>query len=96
MQDDQCTNNYVLSSFFNPHLLQEHAFVRSEYPLILSIEDHCSLPQQRKMASIFQEVFGDMLVTAPLEKNESVRQNGVTLTVNLFTPGRGFSVPAVS
>ena len=26
----------------------------SEYPVILSIEDHCSLPQQRKMAEAFQ------------------------------------------
>ncbi len=54
--------------------IKEHAFVRSEFPLVLSLEDHCSLPQQRKMAQIFQEVFGDMLVTAPLEKNESVRK----------------------
>ena len=50
--------------------IKEHAFVTSEYPLILSIEDHCSLIQQRLMATQFQEVFGDMLVTAPLDKNE--------------------------
>ena len=43
----------------------------SDYPVILSIEDHCLLPQQRKMASIFQEVFGEMLVSAPLDKNET-------------------------
>ena len=52
-------------------LFQEHAFVRSEYPVILSIEDHCSLVQQRKMAAIFQEQFGDALVTAPMDKNET-------------------------
>ena len=37
--------------------IKEHAFVKSEYPVILSIEDHCSLIQQRKMASIFQVGF---------------------------------------
>ncbi|KAG7492782.1 hypothetical protein MATL_G00017850 [Megalops atlanticus] len=39
------------------------AFVNSEMPVILSIENHCSLPQQRKMAEIFKTVFGDKLVT---------------------------------
>ena len=34
--------------------INDHAFVASEYPVILSIEDHCSLPQQRKMAAAFQ------------------------------------------
>jgi len=50
--------------------IKEHAFVTSEYPVILSIEDHCSLPQQRKMAAAFQEIFGEMLVVAPVDKNE--------------------------
>lgn len=52
--------------------IKEHAFVTSDYPVILSIEDHCSLPQQRKMAQTFQEVFGEMLVVAQLEKGEAV------------------------
>lgn len=51
--------------------IKEHAFVTSDYPLILSIEDNCSLPQQRRMASAFQDVFGEMLVVQPYEKNET-------------------------
>ncbi|KAF7668924.1 hypothetical protein LDENG_00276200 [Lucifuga dentata] len=39
------------------------AFVTSDMPVILSIENHCSLPQQRKMAEIFKMVFGERLVT---------------------------------
>lgn len=52
--------------------IKEHAFTTSSYPVILSIEDHCLLPQQRKMAKIFEEVFGSMLLTLPLDKNEQV------------------------
>lgn len=50
--------------------IKEHAFVTSEYPVILSIEQNCSLAQQRKMAYAMQEVFGDMLLTNQVEKNE--------------------------
>ncbi|XP_022122314.2 1-phosphatidylinositol 4,5-bisphosphate phosphodiesterase gamma-1 isoform X1 [Pieris rapae] len=51
--------------------IKEHAFITSDYPLILSIEDNCSLPQQRRMASAFQDVFRDMLIVHPVEKNET-------------------------
>ena len=49
--------------------IKEHAFVKSEYPVILSVENHCSLAQQRYMAMVFKEVFGETLVTQPVEKN---------------------------
>ena len=52
--------------------IRDHGFVTSEYPIILSIEDHCSLSQQRKMAQTFQDVLGDMLVVAPVDKNEAM------------------------
>lgn len=32
------------------------------YPVILSIENHCSLAQQRRMAEIMVQAFGDKLV----------------------------------
>ncbi|XP_056137808.1 1-phosphatidylinositol 4,5-bisphosphate phosphodiesterase gamma-2 [Lampris incognitus] len=48
--------------------INDHAFVSSEYPLILSIEEHCPLEQQRQMARIFRDVFGDKLLTEPVEQ----------------------------
>ncbi|XP_049420319.1 1-phosphatidylinositol 4,5-bisphosphate phosphodiesterase epsilon-1 [Epinephelus fuscoguttatus] len=43
--------------------INRSAFVNSDMPVILSIENHCSLPQQRKMAEIFKTVIGERLVT---------------------------------
>uniref|UniRef100_A0A674BL18 Phosphoinositide phospholipase C n=1 Tax=Salmo trutta TaxID=8032 RepID=A0A674BL18_SALTR len=51
------------------HTIKEHAFVTSEYPVILSIEDHCSVVQQRNMATHFKKVFGDLLLTKPVDLN---------------------------
>ncbi|XP_069019306.1 1-phosphatidylinositol 4,5-bisphosphate phosphodiesterase gamma-2 isoform X1 [Embiotoca jacksoni] len=48
--------------------INEHAFVTSEFPVILSIEEHCPLEQQRQMARIFKEVFGDKLLSEPVEQ----------------------------
>ncbi|XP_056132461.1 1-phosphatidylinositol 4,5-bisphosphate phosphodiesterase gamma-1-like isoform X2 [Lampris incognitus] len=39
------------------------------YPVILSIEDHCSVVQQRNMATHFKKVFGDLLLTKPVDTN---------------------------
>ncbi|MGH0123811.1 UNVERIFIED_CONTAM: hypothetical protein FKN15_066851 [Acipenser sinensis] len=51
------------------YTIKEQAFVTSEFPVILSIEDHCSVVQQRNMASLFKKVFGDMLLTKPVDIN---------------------------
>ncbi|XP_068116036.1 1-phosphatidylinositol 4,5-bisphosphate phosphodiesterase gamma-2 isoform X3 [Hyperolius riggenbachi] len=47
--------------------IKDHAFATSEYPVILSIEEHCNVEQQRHMAKVFKEVFGDLLLTKPIE-----------------------------
>uniref|UniRef100_A0A8B9KDY5 1-phosphatidylinositol 4,5-bisphosphate phosphodiesterase gamma n=1 Tax=Astyanax mexicanus TaxID=7994 RepID=A0A8B9KDY5_ASTMX len=47
--------------------INDHAFVASEYPLILSIEEHCDLKQQKLMAQVFREVFQDKLLSDPVE-----------------------------
>lgn len=46
--------------------VKKYAFEVSEYPLILSLENHCTIPVQTQMASILREVLGDLLVTEPL------------------------------
>jgi len=45
----------------------EAAFDFSPFPVILSLENHCSLKQQDVMADILQKYMGDMLLLcAPL------------------------------
>ena len=41
--------------------IRECAFLKSPYPVILSLENHCSLEQQDAMARIFREELGDAL-----------------------------------
>lgn len=47
--------------------IKEYAFVTSEYPVILSFENHCSKYQQYKMSKYCEEIFGDLLLKQPLE-----------------------------
>ncbi|CAF0747680.1 unnamed protein product [Adineta ricciae] len=44
-------------------VINESAFLTSPYPVILSIENRCTLMQQARMAQIFVKVFGDKLIT---------------------------------
>ncbi len=52
--------------------IQKYAFVSSPYPVIISAEVHCSIEQQNLLAKILREVFGDALVSAPLEKSVEI------------------------
>lgn len=50
--------------------IRDHGFETTPYPLILSIENHCSVPQQQRMAAIFSEVLnppdGEQMMPTPL------------------------------
>ncbi|XP_072248413.1 1-phosphatidylinositol 4,5-bisphosphate phosphodiesterase eta-1 isoform X2 [Leuresthes tenuis] len=41
--------------------INKYAFVNNQYPVILSIENHCSIQQQKKIAQYLREIFGDKL-----------------------------------
>uniref|UniRef100_A0A8C5PES3 1-phosphatidylinositol 4,5-bisphosphate phosphodiesterase n=1 Tax=Leptobrachium leishanense TaxID=445787 RepID=A0A8C5PES3_9ANUR len=49
--------------------IRETAFVTSEYPVILSFENHCSKYQQYKMSKYCEEIFGDLLLKQPIESH---------------------------
>lgn len=41
------------------------------YPVILSIENHCSVPQQKKMAQYLVEILGEKLDLSSIKVDES-------------------------
>uniref|UniRef100_A0A665X384 Phosphoinositide phospholipase C n=1 Tax=Echeneis naucrates TaxID=173247 RepID=A0A665X384_ECHNA len=51
--------------------INKYAFVKNNYPVILSIENHCSVPQQKKMAQYLVEILGDKLDLSNIKTEES-------------------------
>ncbi|XP_045715577.1 1-phosphatidylinositol 4,5-bisphosphate phosphodiesterase eta-2 isoform X5 [Phyllostomus hastatus] len=41
--------------------INKYAFVKNEYPVVLSLENHCSVAQQKKMAQYLTDILGDKL-----------------------------------
>uniref|UniRef100_A0A087X476 Phosphoinositide phospholipase C n=1 Tax=Poecilia formosa TaxID=48698 RepID=A0A087X476_POEFO len=53
--------------------INKYAFIKTDYPVILSIENHCSVPQQKKMAQYLVEILGDKLDVSSVKAEESGR-----------------------
>ncbi|CAN9508727.1 unnamed protein product [Ophioblennius macclurei] len=51
--------------------INEFAFKASPFPLILSLENHCSLDQQTVMARHLRSILGDKLLSKPLDGLDS-------------------------
>lgn len=50
-------------------VIAKYAFASSTYPLIISLEVHCSDKQQGLMVDIMKKYFGENMITAPLMTN---------------------------
>ena len=50
---------------------KNYAFEKSEFPLIFSIENHCSVEQQDKMAEHLENILGDLLYKHPIDDHET-------------------------
>lgn len=48
-------------------IIDKYAFVKSSYPLWISLEVHCNDAQQEIMANTIKEIFGEKVLLAPLE-----------------------------
>uniref|UniRef100_A0A3Q3WYH9 Phosphoinositide phospholipase C n=1 Tax=Mola mola TaxID=94237 RepID=A0A3Q3WYH9_MOLML len=63
-------HGYTLTSqiFFKDAIkaIKEYAFKTSDYPVIISLENHCSVKQQEVMAHHMSSILGSALVTSPL------------------------------
>lgn len=63
--DPMVTHGHTLTSKISflscLNVIKDFAFSTSEYPVILSLETHCSVPQQTQMAKHLEDVFGKLL-----------------------------------
>ncbi|GJQ77553.1 putative PLC-beta C terminal [Trypoxylus dichotomus] len=50
--------------------IAESAFKTSDYPVVLSFENHCNPRQQAKIAHYCRDIFGEMLLDAPIESHK--------------------------
>ncbi|KAM6402785.1 LOW QUALITY PROTEIN: 1-phosphatidylinositol 4,5-bisphosphate phosphodiesterase eta-2 [Rhynochetos jubatus] len=53
--------------------INKYAFIKNEYPVILSIENHCSVIQQKKMAQYLLEILGDKLDLSSVHNSDSTK-----------------------
>ncbi|XP_057694249.1 1-phosphatidylinositol 4,5-bisphosphate phosphodiesterase eta-1 isoform X2 [Corythoichthys intestinalis] len=51
--------------------INKYAFINNQFPVLLSIENHCSIQQQKKIAQYLREVFADKLDVAHVLSRES-------------------------
>ncbi|CAE8598405.1 unnamed protein product [Polarella glacialis] len=48
--------------------IADHAFVASEFPVIISIEQHCSALQRIRQGEVMTEILGDLLLKPPWDE----------------------------
>jgi len=64
------TSKLLLSDVLND-AIKPYAFKASCYPLVLSIENHCSKDQQDVMATLFKDILGDYLYTDDVDQSKT-------------------------
>lgn len=67
--------------------IAESAFKTSDYPVVLSFENHCNPRQQAKIANYCREIFGDMLLDKPLDSHQLEPGESIFLMINKSANG---------
>lgn len=65
-----------------------YAFHSSDYPLILSIENHCSLEQQDKMADHMKTILKDYLYVDPVDEQADDLPSPQSLVKKILVKGK--------
>ncbi|CAF1339508.1 unnamed protein product [Didymodactylos carnosus] len=79
------------------HIIKLNCWKASEYPVILNIENHCSIPQQKEMARVLNAVLGEHLLTEALPTtNPSVLPSPEALKKKVLIRSRKISRPTKS
>ena len=96
-------NNFLFVFQDVIYAIRDTAFVTSEYPVILSFENHCSKPQQYKLAKYCDEILGEYLLKSPLDGYpvglflpDCVFSTGVSWNTDNWSWSRAVFVAAIS
>jgi len=68
--------------------IKDLAFDKSPYPVILSLENHCSVEQQRQMSKDLNEVFGASLFVEPIDENRTTLPSPEELKYKIVVKGK--------
>ena len=74
--------------------IEKRAFKKSVYPVILSIQNRCSLKQQVRMAELLKEVFEDKLLLEPLPEDSTALPSPEQLKGRVIVKGK--KLPAIA
>ena len=66
------------------------SFFYFSYPLILSIENHCSIPQQQQMARIMKDIFGKKLYMDEVDTTSTTLPSPEALKMKILVKVRLF------
>ncbi|XP_065069326.1 1-phosphatidylinositol 4,5-bisphosphate phosphodiesterase zeta-1-like isoform X1 [Rhopilema esculentum] len=72
--------------------IKEHAFCSSPYPLILSLENHCSIDQQKVMAKHLVKILGDLLFAEPIDESLASLPSPESLKYKILLKGKKLSM----
>uniref|UniRef100_A0A8C6ZKM6 Phosphoinositide phospholipase C n=1 Tax=Nothoprocta perdicaria TaxID=30464 RepID=A0A8C6ZKM6_NOTPE len=71
--------------------IKNYAFKTSPYPVIISLENHCSLDQQKVMAQHMTTILQDMLLVVPIDGNRSHFPSPEQLKGKILVKGKKLS-----
>ncbi|CAI4222038.1 unnamed protein product [Auanema sp. JU1783] len=73
------------------HAIKREAFASSPYPVILTIENHVGVVQQKVMAELFEELLGDMLYVSPKDSGKNPLPSPYELKRKILIRGKKLS-----
>ncbi|XP_053327732.1 inactive phospholipase C-like protein 1 isoform X2 [Spea bombifrons] len=86
-----CNRNSMTSQLTFRNVIEvvnKYAFVSSEFPLILCIENHCSVQQQKVMVQHMKKIFGSKLYTNTVSPTDSYLPSPEKLRRKIIVKGK--------
>uniref|UniRef100_A0A672SFN0 Phosphoinositide phospholipase C n=1 Tax=Sinocyclocheilus grahami TaxID=75366 RepID=A0A672SFN0_SINGR len=80
------TSHIVFRSVID--IINKYAFVASEFPLILCLENHCSLKQQKVMFQHLKKILGDKIHTDPPNLEDNYLQSPSDIKGKILLKGK--------